>query len=259
MRLLVSICQLAFGLAAGCQSPAASDPPAEPLRLLFIGNSLTYTNDLPAMVDSIASRGGGGSLEVQSITYPNFSLTEHRLRGEAEAAMRQGGWTLVILQQGPSSLPESRVQLVAEARWFAAVAAEAGVPLAFLMVWPDRTRLAFFDDVATSYRVAADSTGSMFLPAGEAWRAAWRRDSTLQFFGKDGFHPEPLGTYLAALVIVDRLRPAALDHLAATIKNEEATLTTTSRERRILARSAREVNRAVLGDGAARLPPEDEP
>lgn len=246
MRFLVSICQVALGLTTGCQSPASSPPPAEPIRLLFIGNSLTYTNDLPGMVDSIASRAGGGSVEVESITYPNFSFTEHRLRGEAEAAIRRGGWTLVILQQGPSSLPESRIQIVAEARWFAAVAAEAGVPLAFLMVWPDRSRLAFFDDVARSYRLAADSTGSMLLPAGEAWRAAWRRDSTLQFFGKDGFHPEPLGTYLAALVIVDRLRPEALDRLAATLTNDEATLTTTARERRILKRSAREANQAVV-------------
>ncbi len=244
MRLLVSICQVAFGLTAGCQSPAASGPPPDPIRVLFIGNSLTYTNDLPGMVDSIARRAAG-EFEVESITYPNFSLTEHRLRGEAEAAIRRGGWTLVILQQGPSSLPESRVHIVAEGRWFAALAAEVGVPLAFLMVWPDRSRLAFFDDVALSYRLAADSTGSLLLPAGDAWRAAWRRDSTLQFFGKDGFHPEPLGTYLAALVIVDRLRPAALSRLQATLVNDEATLTTTSRERRILVRAAREANRAA--------------
>lgn len=245
MRLLVSICHVALGLTAGCHSPSASGPEPEPIKLLFIGNSLTYSNDLPGMVDSIARRAGRGSVEVESITYPNFSLTEHRLRGEAEAAIRRGGWTLVILQQGPSSLPESRVHIVAEGRWFAAVAAEVGVPLAFLMVWPDRSRLAFFDDVALSYRLAADSTGSLLLPAGEAWRAAWRRDSTLQFFGKDGFHPEPLGTYLAALVIVDRVRPEALERLTATLINDEATLVTTARERRILKRAAREANQAV--------------
>ncbi len=245
MRLLVSICQVALGLTTGCSSPSAPVLVVEPLRLLFIGNSLTYTNDLPGMVDSIASVVEAGSVEVESITYPNFGLTEHRLRGEADSAIRAGGWTLVILQQGPSSLPESRIQIVAEARWYAAVAAEAGVPLAFLMVWPDRSRLAFFDDVALSYKLAADSTGSLLLPAGEAWRAAWRRDSTLQFFGKDGFHPEPLGTYLAALVIVDRLRPAALDRLSATLINDEATLVTTARERRILKASAREANQAV--------------
>lgn len=245
MRLLVSICQLAFGLVSSCQTPAATGPPSEPLRLLFIGNSLTYGNDLPAMVDSIASRGEPASVEIRTIASPNFSLEDHRLQGTAEAAIREGGWTLVILQQGPSSLPDSRVALLAEARWFAAVAREAGVPLAFLMVWPDRSRLAFFDDVALSYRLASDSTGSLFLPAGNAWRAAWSRDSTLQFYGPDGFHPTPLGTYLAALVIVDRLRPQALAHLAATIRNEEATLTTTARQRGMLVASAREANRAV--------------
>ncbi|MEO8635845.1 MAG: hypothetical protein ABI587_11265 [Gemmatimonadales bacterium] len=245
MRLFLSVCQIALGFATGCQSPGATDLSSDSMRLLFIGNSLTYTNDLPAMVDSIARRGPGGSVEVRIIAHPNFGLTEHRLSGEAEAAIRQGGWTLVILQQGPSSLPESRVQLVAEARWFAGVAGEAGVPVALLMVWPDRSRLGFFDDVSTSYRLAADSAGTTLLPAGEAWRAAWRMDSTLQLLGPDGFHPAPLGTYLAALVIVDRVRPAALSHLAETVTNPAATLITTSRQRQILVAAARESNRAV--------------
>ena len=42
----------------------------------------------------------------------------------------------------------------------------------------------------------------LLLPAGEAWRAAWRRDRNLALYGADNFHPSPLGSYLAALVIV---------------------------------------------------------
>jgi hypothetical protein len=53
--------------------------------------------------------------------------------------------------------------------------------------------------------MAAVRAGGMFFPAGEAWRAAWARDSTLALYGPDGFHPSPLGTYVAALVIAERL------------------------------------------------------
>ena len=59
------------------------------LKLLFIGNSLTAANDLPAILESMG-RGADG---------------------EARRAIARGGWSFVILQQGPSALPESRVLL----------------------------------------------------------------------------------------------------------------------------------------------------
>jgi hypothetical protein len=39
------------------------------------------------------------------------------------------------------------------------------------------------------------------LPAGAAWREAWRLDPSLALYSDDGFHPSPLGSYLAALAI----------------------------------------------------------
>jgi hypothetical protein len=39
------------------------------------------------------------------------------------------------------------------------------------------------------------------MPAGEAWRAAWRRDPELPLYDRDGFHPSRLGSCLAALAV----------------------------------------------------------
>jgi hypothetical protein len=69
------------------------------------------------------------------------------------------------------------------------------------MVWPDRTRFAWFDRVRDSYALAARDASGWFLPAGEAWRAAWRRTPSLALYGGDGFHPTAAGTYAAALTI----------------------------------------------------------
>jgi hypothetical protein len=52
--------------------------------------------------------------------------------------------------------------------------------------------------VKLSYETAAKEIGGLFLPAGEAWRVAWKRDPDLHFYGPDGFHPSPLGSLLAA-------------------------------------------------------------
>ena len=76
------------------------------------------------------------------------------------------------------------------------------------MVWPDKSRFAFFEAVRVNYKAAADEVGGLFLPAGEAWLKAWERDTSLALYGGDNFHPSPLGTFLAALVIYERVTDA---------------------------------------------------
>ena len=57
-------------------------------------------------------------------------------------------------------------------------------------------------DVIRSYANAAKAADAELYPAGLAWQAAWRRSPTLPLYGPDGFHPSPLGTYLAAIVVL---------------------------------------------------------
>ncbi len=233
LRLLLCL----SGLGCRESSPPVVSPP---VRLLFIGNSLTYSNNLPEMVRALLQRAGRSPVEVRTVAYPNFSLTEHRQQGDAVTAIRETGWDLVVLQQGPSSLPESRVQLVAEARWFAGEARAAGSPVALLMVWPATDYFGSFDAVRDSYRIAADSAGGRFLGAGEAWRAAWRRDSTLKLYSKDGFHPSPMGSYLAAMVVAGALEAKALGRAPDTLMVSGVPVGVTPAQRATLVASARE-------------------
>ncbi|HEV8147182.1 MAG TPA: hypothetical protein VGP79_12410 [Bryobacteraceae bacterium] len=177
---------------------------AVPLRVLFIGNSLTVMNDLPALVAMFA-RDNGDRIETRTIAYPNYSLEDHWNGGDARSALAEGGWSFVVLQQGPSSLPESRVLLVDYAKRFATEAQRVKAKVALYMVWPASNRPRDFDGVKLSYETAARQVGGVFLPAGEAWRIAWRRDPSLPFYGSDGFHPAQLGSFLAALVIYQGL------------------------------------------------------
>src|SRR5690606_10247408 len=110
----------------------------------------------------------------------------------------EGTWTWVVLQQGPSALPESREALLADARRYARAIREAGGKPAFYMVWPSKQRSGDFPRVVESYRLAAESVEGRILPAGEAWQAALRRDADLPLYGPDDFHASPQGTWLAA-------------------------------------------------------------
>jgi hypothetical protein len=203
----------------------------DPARVLFIGNSLTAANDLPALVESM-SASVGSPLRCEKVTFGGFSLEDHWNEGSARRAIAKGGWSTVVLQQGPSSLPESRVLLIEYVRRFDAEIRRAGpstrlgasARTALYMVWPAAARRSDFDGVKASYEAAARAVGGLFLPAGEAWREAWRIDSRVALYGPDGFHPTLAGSSLAALVIVRQLTGRSVDHLPATIPAAEAAI-----------------------------------
>ena len=174
------------------------------IRVLFIGNSLTAGNDLPAMVQRLAA-AAGVRIEYRAIAQPNASLEDHWNGGEARRAIARGRWTFVVLQQGPSALPESQVLLLDYTRRFDEVIRASGARPAMFMVWPSRARAGDAPGVSRSYGAAARAVNAVLCPAGDAWQAAWRTDPALPLYGADAFHPSPLGTTLAALVIVEAL------------------------------------------------------
>lgn len=191
-------------VTAVCSTSPTNLPP-EPQRILFVGNSLTAANDLPEMFRALAAAGHHPTPIVSRVLRPNFSLEDHWNEGAAQQAIKSGHWQLVVLQQGPSALPESRVLLIQYSERFDSVIRASGGTTGLYMVWPESTRLTAFDSVAASYRAAAETVSGVLIPAGEAWQAAWRRDSTIHLYDTDGFHPSVTGTYLVACTFYTRL------------------------------------------------------
>jgi hypothetical protein len=174
-------------------------------RVLFIGNSLTYTNDLPGTVAAMAL-AAGDTIQVQTVAGPNLALIDHVSRQtDAVDAIKSWQWDYVVLQQGPTPLPLYRDTLILATKWLQPYIRGAGARSAQLMVWPAATKRASFDEVRRSNQLAAKAVGGVFLPAGEAWRAAWSAGPGIALYGRDGFHPSELGTYLTALVIYEGL------------------------------------------------------
>jgi hypothetical protein len=184
---------------------AVDPPPTGGIRVLFIGNSLTYVNDLPGTLSALAL-SVGDTIHVASVTRPNFALIDHYNGGSnALQAIDAGGWDYVVLQQGPSSTQINRDSLILTAQLFNPRIRAKGAMPALYMVWPTTDRLAFFDAVRVSYQMAAAAVNGVFMPAGAAWVKAWESDANLELYHPDGLHPSPLGTYLAACVIYERL------------------------------------------------------
>ncbi len=151
-----------------CAGDAHTQKPKEILRVLFIGNSLTYTNDLPAIVEELAQASNQKRFLHKSVAFPNFSLKDHWDRGEARKAITRDKWDIVVLQQGPSGLEESRRLLIEYARLFENEIRSAGAIPALYMVWPSEARFNDFDRVVESYKLAAEEVKGILFPVGQA-------------------------------------------------------------------------------------------
>jgi hypothetical protein len=170
------------------------------VRILFIGNSLTGYNDLPRLVQAMAAAGKVG-IQVAAENRGGFSLEDHWQAQSAQKLLTGSRWDYVVFQQGPSSLPESQVNLREWAGRWADLARKHGAKPALYMVWPHRGQKNGFAQVSLSYRNAAKASQSLILPAGEAWQEALQLDPALALYQEDRLHPTAAGSYLAALII----------------------------------------------------------
>jgi hypothetical protein len=173
-------------------------------QVLFLGNSLTASNDLASLVEAMAA-AGGIRLRAVVLAPGGFSLEDHWRGGAARRLLAGARWDFVVLQQGPSSRLDSRANLREYAvRWANEVRRHGAIP-ALYMVWPFQGQANGFELVSQSYRQAATASNSGILPAGEVWQEAIRRDAGVSLYVADRLHPTPAGTYLAALVITQGL------------------------------------------------------
>src|SRR4051812_49884105 len=88
---------------------------------------------MPHLVAALA-RAAGRTLDVAMIARGGASLEDQWSRGEALRRLRGERWDFVVLQQGPSSLPESRENLRDYTRRLAEPIRQAGARPALLMV-----------------------------------------------------------------------------------------------------------------------------
>ncbi len=195
----------------GCHGQAPTTTLAEGgTRVLFIGNSLTYTNNLPGMYVALARLAGNDSVQASVAAFPNFALEDHWSEGTARRSLSQNRWTYVVMQQGSSALPASQINLRTWATQFAAPIRAAGAVPVLFMAWPTTDVLGNFPAVLTSYREAAWAIDGIFAPAGDGWTA---HGDWAALYSGDGLHPSIRGTYVAAVVLLERtlgIRPSQL-------------------------------------------------
>jgi hypothetical protein len=174
-------------------------PPGVVVRLLFIGNSLTYTFDVPGQVAQMATRAGFATPVVTTHAFPNYSLQDHWDAQTIQPDLAEGHYDIVILQQGASTLESSGVELTQSLGLWANLARANNTRAALFVAWAPVG--GNFDAGVAHHEAAATADNTALYPVAEAWREALRSDPAMPLYSNDGLHESEHGAWLAALVI----------------------------------------------------------
>lgn len=174
-------------------------------KILFVGNSLTYSNDLPKLVYEL-TKSRNREIFTKMIAKPNYALIDHLDLGSRVATeIRAKKYDYVVVQQGPSSQPESRTLLFEGGKRFSALCRASKTKLAFFMVWPSRTYYNTFDLVIKNHTDVASEYNAILCPVGSAWKNYFDSTSDYSYYGPDEFHPSLAGSKEAARIITNAI------------------------------------------------------
>ena len=213
----------ALSLALGCAlllatvaSSAESQQSTKPkpgciTRVLFLGNSYTYFNDVPAILSGLAKAGHQCTVETRMVAPGGKTLKNHWESSTSREALNSQTWDFVVLQDqstlGINFYFEGQTRVGGDEKfrpyaelWANEIRKHHATPV-FYLTW---ARRATPDDQAAlnyAYIGAARTTRSLVAPVGLAWARVRQTDPSIDLYYRDGAHPSPAGSYLAACAI----------------------------------------------------------
>jgi hypothetical protein len=172
--------------------------------VLFVGNSLTYSNDLPETVKKEAGNLGV-KIKYDILAHPNYSLEDHWEEGVIQKMLVKKKYDFVIIQQGPSSLNEGKESLIKYGKQINELLHQKDTKLVYFMVWPSKARWNYIDQVIDNYTEAASINNAIICPVGKVWKQEVESSGDFDFLAIDGFHLSVSGSKKAAQIISNTL------------------------------------------------------
>ncbi|MFK8038116.1 MAG: DUF4886 domain-containing protein [Crocinitomicaceae bacterium] len=194
------------------------------LKVAFLGNSYTFYNDLPSLVDSIANADGNDLIHDQN-TPGGYTLASHLTNANSLNVIAGDTWDYVVLQE-QSQLPSFPYsQVIVDVYPKAKIlcdsirsANECAIPV-FFNTWGRLNGDAQWDSINTfekmnnrlfsAYNHMANANSGIVSPVGYAFQIIYNDVSAVvshaALYNTDGSHPSIYGSYLAACIFYNTL------------------------------------------------------
>ncbi|MCQ2432840.1 MAG: hypothetical protein MJ175_09595, partial [Clostridia bacterium] len=169
-------------------------------KLLFIGNSHTYFNDMPHIVTELYRLCGAGEADAVMLTAGGMSLTWHAGQTSERFCLKYGSYDAVILQDvAHPFIGRDEVLKGVGALKNMITCKETKVCL--YMTWASLANPEAQQDMINAYTEAQKTYGTLLAPVGRVWERVRYGGGNVPLFWQDGEHASIYGSYLAACTI----------------------------------------------------------
>ena len=183
------------------------------LRVLFVGNSLTYYNGMTGLVRDLAE-GDPGAPAIFAVQYARGGSTlEDALDDSQLTELLEGErWRAVVLQEHSkiaSRRDDLETRMYPAAYWLDRMVRKRGARTVLFESWGYEDGDGDVDDdsyeamqarVVSNYLAVGSRLSSLIAPVGVAWQETVRRRPAIELWNDDGIHPSRAGSYLTACV-----------------------------------------------------------
>ncbi|MBK9459504.1 MAG: DUF4886 domain-containing protein [Sphingobacteriales bacterium] len=207
-----------LGLLFICLVPS-NKVSAQTKRVLFIGNSYIYVNNLPQTLRNLAL-SNSDTVVYDSSVPGGYTLELHSTNATTLNKIATGNWDFVVLQEQSQRPAFSPQQVETEVYPYAQIlndAIETANPCTqtvFYMTWGrkngDASNCPFYPPICTytgmqqrlreSYLEMATDNNCWVAPVGAAWQLVRTQNPSIELYNPDQSHPSVAGTYLIACV-----------------------------------------------------------
>lgn len=183
-------------------------------KVLFIGNSITYFNNMPQTFEAIANSQGDYT-EVTVYAPGGTGFIHHVNDPNIYAHFKQERWDYIVLQPGSNESPGytapinqtlTRARVMVDSIYKYNPCANVLFYEISYGVWGATpanlvTYNTTMGGIRNNLTYLSDSMELFFAPVGEAFRTAWNNDQTTMLWGGVGdIHPNARGSYIAACI-----------------------------------------------------------
>lgn len=205
MRLLTLLAIPILLICASCSAQTSLD---QTDRVLFVGNSLTYVGNVPAVFSAVA-QANGRPFPSDMIVKGGATLTQRVSDRSVARALDKNGYTALVLQERGGDLlcsfgPDSCIQSRRAIKDLAALAKEKGVSVVLLGTYQPNPAVS--KRLIEAELSAAAEAEIPYIEVSEKLRQLRTTAPELTWFASDGMHPGRDLALLNAVLVYQALR-----------------------------------------------------
>jgi hypothetical protein len=179
----------------------------ESLKVLFVGNSYTYFENLPHIV-SLMSNSAKTKLITQKSTRGGAKLSDH-WRGvtglKSKEIISKGNFDVVVLQEHSMGILNEKDSVKMYVKLFCDLIRSKGAKPYIYLTWARENAPQNQAIISNAYFEIGKENNAEVVPVGDAWALAKQIRPEIKLFDLDGTHPSKYGTFLAACLFTKAL------------------------------------------------------